>query len=430
MKIQRIIFSFSLSMLLMACSLLSDEAPTDEGNILVPAAPALGMAEDVQKAQSEVAEGTTNRLSSTATPANAGEVQTSQLKVTLPTATSAPLVLGPDKFPDGVNPLTGLSVDDPALLVLPPALVSVTNFPASARPQAGLSSSPYIFEMYIGEGMTRFLALFYGEYPEAAPAGDGSTVTLDKSQIGPIRSGRLPYQALHRLYNGFLVMASASAEVRAQITGSVNIYGNDEADINSAMIDVTKLKAIAEANVSRYPLNLTGNAFTNLPPAGGKEADKLWVFYSYLNQVMWEYDPATGAYLRFQDKADGSGKFYPATDRLNGEQLAFENVVLLFVNHEVLNRAGTLIDLELLYNQGYAYLLRDGTVYKLRWSTANGDYEKATGRLRPIRFTDEYGNPLPFKPGSTWVEIVDVTTTFQELQPGTWKARFYMPQQD
>ncbi len=72
---------------------------------------------------------------------------------------------GPTDFPDGINPLTGLATD-PELLNLPPALVSVSNFPASARPQSGLNTSPMVFEITIGEGMTRFLAMFYGAYPQ------------------------------------------------------------------------------------------------------------------------------------------------------------------------------------------------------------------------------------------------------------------------
>jgi hypothetical protein len=34
---------------------------------------------------------------------------------------------------------------------------------------------------------------------------------------------------------------------------------------------------------------------------------------------------------------------------------------------------------------------------------------------------------MPLKPGNTWVEIVDVSTDFQEVEPGSWKARFYSP---
>jgi len=66
---------------------------------------------------------------------------------------------------DVTNPLTGLQVADPSLLQLPAVLVSISHFPVEARPQAGLSFAPYVFEFYITEGATRFLTTFYGEFP-------------------------------------------------------------------------------------------------------------------------------------------------------------------------------------------------------------------------------------------------------------------------
>jgi hypothetical protein len=63
------------------------------------------------------------------------------------------------------NPLTGLPVANPSLLELPALLVSISHFPVTARPQAGLSFAPYVFEIYITEGATRFLTAFYGEFP-------------------------------------------------------------------------------------------------------------------------------------------------------------------------------------------------------------------------------------------------------------------------
>src|SRR3972149_3701752 len=63
-----------------------------------------------------------------------------------------------------LNPLTGLPVADPSLLELPALLVSISHFPVTARPQAGLSFAPYVFEIYITEGATRFLTAFYGEF--------------------------------------------------------------------------------------------------------------------------------------------------------------------------------------------------------------------------------------------------------------------------
>ncbi len=73
-----------------------------------------------------------------------------------------------------VNPLTNKKVQEPSLLNLPALLVSISHFPATARPQAGLSFAPWVFEIYITEGATRFLSVFYGEFPSPQPVLQGS----------------------------------------------------------------------------------------------------------------------------------------------------------------------------------------------------------------------------------------------------------------
>src|ERR1051325_7170688 len=67
----------------------------------------------------------------------------------------------PEEFPADVNPLTGLAVQDSSLLTLPAVLVSISNMPFSARPQAGPGFAPWVYEFYIGEGATRFMNVFY-----------------------------------------------------------------------------------------------------------------------------------------------------------------------------------------------------------------------------------------------------------------------------
>jgi hypothetical protein len=75
---------------------------------------------------------------------------------------------GPEagSFPPGINPMTGLAVIDPELLKIPAVLVSISHFPPSGRPQAGLSFAPFVYEFSITQGESRFLAAFYGRFPE------------------------------------------------------------------------------------------------------------------------------------------------------------------------------------------------------------------------------------------------------------------------
>jgi hypothetical protein len=352
---------------------------------------------------------------------------------------------GPDQFPEGINPLTGLQVSNPQNLTLPPAFVSVTNFPTTARPQAGLSFSPFVFEMYIGEGMTRFLAMFYGDYPDEAAIAkqkDASSKTVVDYSVGPIRSGRLPYESIRAQYGGFLVMASAWSGVASQLSDYNNIFGADNGDINSSMIKVTDLEKIATKSQAHLKdtASLSGLRFDTTAPAGGQPGSRIWIPYNFLNQVIWRYDPASAAYQRYQDDADGQ-TFLPVTDRLTQKTLAFQNVVVMYVNHRA--RAETLIDLDLSYqNPTKAVIFRNGQMYDVFWTTQNADFEKKTGQMRPIRFVDAQGNPFPLNPGKTWVEIVPTYTPYYETVnsdtymdlvkkqtpgSGSWAFQFYAP---
>lgn len=181
--------------------------------------------------------------------------------------------------------------------------------------------------------------------------------------------------------------------------------------------------------------------FDSTLPEGGKTARSLWLFYAYLNQIFWRYDETSGAFLRWQDNADAT-TFIQAADRLTGEPLKAANVIVLFADHEVTNI--TMIDISLLYiKRGKALLFRDGKKYDIYWTTASEEYEKTTGKLRPIRFVDAEGNPFPLKPGQTWIEIVPLFMPYWETvdseifnrlvngnQPGSgyWAVRVHAPE--
>jgi hypothetical protein len=109
---------------------------------------------------------------------SASETTTTIESLDLPGSTPTPQpTVEPTPASKELNPLTGLPVTDPSLLHLPALLVSISHFPVTARPQAGLSFAPYVFEIYITEGATRFLATFYGEFPAPeAPVTGGCEV--------------------------------------------------------------------------------------------------------------------------------------------------------------------------------------------------------------------------------------------------------------
>jgi hypothetical protein len=170
--------------------------------------------------------GTTSPInpSMTATP-------TSTLEQITPTQT-----LGePTPFVEVINPLTGLPIANPSLLEVPAALVSISHFPSTARPQAGLSFAPYVFEFYITEGATRFLATFYGEIPAPEPKviGDCEIRGEPFQQTGEIlgnqvwldSNGNGKHEAWERGVGGICVnLYDASLSLHQQTTTDSNGY--------------------------------------------------------------------------------------------------------------------------------------------------------------------------------------------------------------
>jgi|SRR5687768_9783835 len=100
---------------------------------------------------------------------------TTPFPISTPQPHLLPLTYGSEleDFPVGINPLTGRAVADPSLLDLPAVLVSISNMPVTARPQAGPGFAPWIFELFISEGTTRFMGVFYGDVPRMVPNVNG-----------------------------------------------------------------------------------------------------------------------------------------------------------------------------------------------------------------------------------------------------------------
>ena len=94
-------------------------------------------------------EGAEPSVTETHTPNNTSTAEKSTrtpvpINTSTPQPHPSPAKYGPDEFPQGFNPLTGQRVADAALLNVPALLISISHFPPVARPQAGLSFSPFV----------------------------------------------------------------------------------------------------------------------------------------------------------------------------------------------------------------------------------------------------------------------------------------------
>jgi hypothetical protein len=347
----------------------------------------------------------------------------------LPTDTPTPVAYGPINFPSNVDPLTGMVVSDPTLLDRRPIAVKVNIVPRSSnRPPWGLSYADIVYDYYHNDGYSRFHAIFLGN---------------DASLVGPIRSGRLLDYELVHMYQSIFAYGSADYLINQRLlnsdfsnrlilegyqsscppTPSIPLCRYEPNTYDFLLGDSADLSAyITSLGVSNERQNLDGMSFNAQAPTGGTLAELVFVRYSGDNYTRWNYDASSGQYLRFQDNVYDTGQgeeYVPLTDRLNDQQISASNVVVIYARHEYFQQPpNEIIDI-LLSGSGDAYAFRDGQMYQVLWNrpTINS----------VLSLTNADGSPFPFKPGSTWFQVVGVSTQTLNETDGAWRFNFSLP---
>lgn len=264
--------------------------------------------------------------------------------------------------------------------------------------------------------------------PDITPTPDPS-VELPRAEVGPIRSGRIFYRYMGKMYqDSCWIYASADADVLAQIPGCATVAHTIQG--GGAMLELDRMARISEQNKKFHSnFNYASNLFSDTPPAGGQPATELREYWALLNQSKFTYDAASESWWRYIDESniETAGVLHPAVDRLNNRQLQFENVILMFAEHVVITP--TIVDIDIAPgNQGNAYLFRDGQMYKIKWSTVATEYQQKTGRGQPMHFINLDGTPAALKPGHTWVIMYSMQSYLEDLKAGIFRARFVAPE--
>ncbi|MBM3135660.1 MAG: DUF3048 domain-containing protein [Chloroflexi bacterium] len=291
------------------------------------------------------------------------------------------------------NPLTGQRVSDPALLQRRPIHVRLGN-DAEIRPQSGLSQADLVYEEMMEGAGTRLTAVFLAQDPEA---------------IGPVRSARLVNLELTPQFDAALVHSGASDHTRWLISQSKIVdldeffnpapyYYIEGRDWRGRLF--TSALHLREYLVKRgweKKVTLQGFVFSpeGAPPPGGTPAQSIAIPYSGGSSVEWQYDSLAGVYRRLV-----AGK--PQVDAGNKQSLTAANVVVIYARHEdtdiVEDSLGATAIRIVLSGEGKAVVCRDGVAVTGRWQ------RNAPEQL--MRFVDATGQPIPFKPGVTWFQIV------------------------
>lgn len=334
-------------------------------------------------------------------------------------------IIGPDEYPDTVNPLTGLTVDNPAVLNQRPLIVKMPNAPAEARPQWGVLEADIVYEYLIAGGYTRFAPVFLSNAPE---------------RVGPVRSLRLVDIDLVKL-NGALIAASGASDGTWETIYADNLvpdrlivgesyapaFLRDDSIQRSREFtlvgNVPALRELAEdLDRDTDAPNLTGFAFSD-SLEGGIPLTDFTIKYA-VTEVHWYYDAETNQYLRDMD-----GEQHIVFDANNeAVPLTFDNVVMLEANHDVApyTREGywgySNFAYSVPFNEGgRVFLLRDGNYYQGTWQRLGDGL---------LRFYDETGQVLPFQKGRTlfqmlprWIEGYQLTLRSPEEPTGNVTSR-------
>lgn len=364
--------------------------------------------------------GTLPTASATVAPVQAAAAATPS-----PTATPVPAINLPGTSPN-YDPLTGLTVSDANRLQRRPIAVKVVHYPRTVRPhQSGLTLADAVFEYYIEDGITRFIAVFYGN---------------DAERAGPVRSGRYFDEHVARMYQSFLVYASADDRVndylfhtdlapRLMIPGQANcpplcrdtsIPGFNNVFLNTYLVGDWAARRARDNSPPHFQPTFFGPA----PGWSARSAARVYVWYSGYSYHFWEYRPDMGRYLRYSDLVDAVGTQAPQyeiqRDALTGLPVMADNLVVLFVPHGFNNHfdADDQVFRIDLMDSGRAILFREGQAYEARW--------KRTAIDQPLVLTDPAGNLLPRKPGNTFYIVLPTEATLVE-NTGEWRFVAHIP---
>lgn len=341
---------------------------------------------------------------STAVPPTAAVAENAANETPSPTSTQAiPGMIGPDNFPEDVNPLTGLVVADPEMLERRPIAVKVSNI-ARVRPQSGLNNADLVFEHMTEGTITRFTAVFY---------------TTDSEKIGSIRSGRIIDLEIPIMYDAAFAYSGASGPVRLLFRASSFFdriispdfgHGGFERISNPSnpgeffedtlFTNTNTLRFILNERGQDVPPNFqNGMAFHPDPPAGGAPANTIEIEYRATN-AFWQYQTGVGRYFRWSDGIAHN-------DANTGQQLNFKNIIVLSAHHQdtdiIEDSFGSPSIQIQIWGEGPVSIFRDGQRFEGRWRREEpGDM---------LTFYDLEGNLLPLAPGNSFFQLVPLGFT-------------------
>lgn len=275
-----------------------------------------------------------------------------------------------------------------------PLCIMINNI-SEAMPQSGLSQAAVTYEILVEGGITRYLCVF-DRYDNI-------------EKLGPIRSARVPYVQLAKMYDGLFAHYGWSPSAQEMIEGDPSIDTLNGIYLGEIMYyrdpnraaphDVYTNSDLIASGIDNKGYDTKHNDsyekmfdfnLTDKPLNSGKTANKVITAFSDSRTPRFFYHDDDKLYYREQYGEE-------QIDAETGNQLSYKNVLVLLVEYTT--------DADVYYKfvswdrGGQAYYFTDGEYIVVNWK-----YEDGT-----LKYYKEDGTPLKLNPGRTFVTVFDYT---------------------
>lgn len=349
-----------------------------------------------------------------------GKAPSSAAEASTPTQTPVSSTPAPPPEPPYTpNPYTGFEKDSSFPEGQRGVAIMVNNI-AVSRPQRGLSMADVLFESKVEGGITRFMALFedYKVLPD----------------VGPVRSARDQFFRLVYPFQPLYVHIGRSGITQTYIDtveyGDLNLDGDHDVvsyrrdrpgyDLEHRSYTNGDLiqKVIDKKNID---MNRTYNSplfdFVKYDENGGERAmggepaESVAITHSMSYRTYFDYAADGGRYMMSQYSSSSRSR-HKTVDENNGEQLGFENVIVLFAEITTYPYPGGNLDKNgndkgdpnyqnvHMDDGGVGYYFSKGKVEEIRWQ--KGAIENR------LWFTDLDGNDLKINCGKSYIGMVSL----------------------
>jgi hypothetical protein len=303
---------------------------------------------------------------------------------TTPTAEAEGEALG-EVIAGDVAPLTGLPLGDDNLN-RPSLAAKVDNHPA-ARPQVALDRADIVFEQLVEGGYTRFVAIWHSDLPpEIGPVR--SVRPMDPDIVSPF-GGILAYSGGQQRFIEAMLRAPVDSAIHGQSNVNEFFYrSQDKAPPYNVHVRAVDLVAnFADKAPPKQQFSYAPDVASTTAVTAGSEVSSFTTRFSDIHYPTWEWSASDGVFQRSQSNN-------VADVALSGQRLQVENVVLLYVDIQVIQDIPTTI----LVTNGEGFVATGGHIVPVTWSKKSAE--------DVIELRDAGGQSVTLAPGKTWIGLI------------------------